>query len=111
MALQRTSVSLENGITLATTYERIVGLSISRSKSGGNASVSVNINIGMWTSKARSDAGDRAVDFSPISLRDNEAAPFVATIGNTDILAKAYVAVKAHTPVNDENDYSTATDV
>ena len=111
MALKRTNISFENGLTATETYERIVGMTISRSKSNGNAAIAVNVNLGLWTTKERSDAGNQAVEHSSVALRGDEATPFVGTLTNTDILAKAYTALKAHEPTRGEPDYRNASDV
>ena len=111
MALQRANVSFENGLTAVTTYERIVGITISRSKTGGEASVAANVNLGLWTTKARSDTGNQAVEHSSVALRGAEALPLVTTLTSADILAQAYTAIKVHEPVRGEPDYRAAVNV
>lgn len=109
MALKRTNVLFDNGLSALETYERIVSITIARSKKDNDASVSLNINFGLWTSKARSDAGNQAVEHLSIALRGDEAAKCITV--NNDILATAYAAVKAHEPVRGEPDYRNASDV
>jgi len=112
MAFSRQNVTLLGGVVLPTSYERVDEVIARRDKSNGQVVCSIRVRLGIWTSKAASDAGVQPQSPKYIRLTPEESAPLlVGTITDENYLDLVYAALVVHVPVNDEVDYRGLTEV
>lgn len=111
MAIKRTNVTLDNGIILPETYERITRVDVNRIKVNKKAVVTIGINIGMWISKDRSDSGLSFVEHQTVLIKNIKEVDQFLNMLSQDTINKAYAILKTHIPARGEPDYRKAEDV